>query len=232
MTEITIIVCTYDRPAMLAVELESIVASAATVPDAVRIIVVDDASPTDDAKWIAKRHGVEYLRRSENGGVARTIVSGFEKVDSPYFAIWGDDDFMLPSWFSRHLKRIREGFDVVSGSYWRADGNLHPKRRMILRPVTLGALLRNEVSANDGSLVRTAALNGIPWRPERERAMVMTMWLALASAGKTFSAIAEPTWLYRRHPGQLSYRPSEHFMELRRASIAEYSVPAWVENFG
>ena len=81
------------------------------------------------------------------------------------------------------------------------------------------------MSANDGSLVRRDAVERL--RPERERAMLLTLWLELASAGKSFSTITEPTWLYRRHAGNISTflvsQRDARFYELRRQAIAEYT---------
>lgn len=223
MTDVTIVVATHDRPAYLEVELQSILASAATVKATTRVLVVDDASATMAAREIAKRLGVDYVRLPENVGVARTLLAGFERVDSTYYALWGDDDFFLPNWFALHLERIEQGFDVVSGSYLRTDAELNRTKGIILAPVTLRDLRGGRVSANDGSLVRRAAVDGIAFRPERERAMMMTFWLAMASAGRRFSTITEPTWLYRRHDGNMSRTLSPHDLRLRRQAMAEYA---------
>jgi glycosyltransferase involved in cell wall biosynthesis len=62
---VTIVVATHNRPTMLAVMLNSILASAATVSNPVRIVVVDDASETMEAQAIAKRlcrSGLAVLR--------------------------------------------------------------------------------------------------------------------------------------------------------------------------
>lgn len=227
MTDVTIVVATYDRPAMLEVELHSILASEATVRArgyAARIIVVDDCSPTHAARHVVDRvgAGVEYLRLPDNRGVAGALLAGFERVESRYYALWGDDDFMLPRWFALHLAAIEKGHDVVSGSYWLADAELLPTRPVVLPPATLADLMANRVTANDGSLVRRSALDGISWKPERGRAMVMSMWLALASAGKAFTSIDEPSWLYRRHAGNISRGRDATFQAQRQAAIAEH----------
>jgi hypothetical protein len=50
----------------------------------------------------------------------------------------------------------------------------------------------------------------------------MTFWLALASAGRSFSVVQEPTWLYRRHATNLSSKRSRHDNQLRADALAEY----------
>ena len=222
--DVSIIVATYDRPAMLETELHSILAAAATVRERVQVLVVDDASPTMAAWAICKRLGVDYLRRPENGGVAMTLADGFRESRGAMTSFWGDDDFMLPIWFERHLEAIREA-DVVSSSYWFADAELQPTSRWTLPVGRLEDLLEDRVTVNDGALCRREVIEAVGLRPERERAMMLTLWLALAKAGVRFATVDEPTWLYRRHAGNMSgrlpLRPDEHFVALRREAIAE-----------
>lgn len=224
MTDITIIVATHNRPSLLAVMLDSILASAATVKETTRVLVVDDHSDGLEAKAVAKKAGTDYLRLPENRGVGGALAAGFERVDSPFYALWGDDDAFLPNWFGLHLAKIAEGWDVVAGSYWMADADLKPTRKVILPPATFAELKRGRVRCNDGALVRRDALAGVTFRPERERAMMMTFWLAMAAQGARFTSIIEPTWLYRRHATNLSNHLSAHDASLRRAAIAEYRV--------
>jgi hypothetical protein len=170
---------------------------------------------------------VAYLRQPTNRGVADALAAGWEASDSTFTSFWGDDDYMLPRYLPLHLERAAEGFDVVSGSYYLAGPELEWGQAFTLPPVTFADLLADRVTANDGSLLRRSALDGIGLRPERERAMMLTLWLALAHAGRRFSTIEEPTWLYRRHAanmsGQLPLTPSPRFADLRRQAIADYA---------
>lgn len=221
---VTIVVATHNRPAYLEVMLRSILDAADLVPNPVRVVVVDDASETLDAKAVAKQAGADYLRLPENRGVAGALAAGFEQVDSELYALWGDDDAFLPNWFQLHLAKIAEGFDVVSGSYWMADSDLNPSRKVVLPVATFDDLRNGDVRCNDGSLVRRDSLGDITFRPERERAMMMTFWLAMAAAGRNFAVVEEPTWLYRRHDTNLSNHRSSHDNELRRQALAEYAT--------
>lgn len=224
---IDIIIATYDRTRWLEEAIVSMRASFALQSAPVRIIVVDDASPTTEAEAVAKRHGCDYIRHERNTGVAQTLVTGWEASTAPYTSFWGDDDIMLPNWASANVAKARDGWDVISNSYRLVDAMLEPIATKILPPVTLSDLRMNIVAANDGSLIRREALEGIRWRPERGRAMMLTMWLALATAGRRFTTINDPTWLYRRHDHNLSGgfgQPVDPaFMALRREAIAEYA---------
>lgn len=221
MHDVTVVIATYNRPKMLGVMLQSVLASAARVPNKVRILVVDDASTVPGAEQVAKGLGTDYLRLPENRGVAGALHAGFEKVDTDLYALWGDDDAFLRNWFPLHLEKIAEGFDVVAGSYWKAGPQLQMKRHVILPVATFDDLRVGKVTVNDGALVRTSS--AVPFRPERERAMMMTFWLGMISAGRTFAAIQEPTWLYRRHDGNLSNQRSERDNRLRYEALAEYA---------
>lgn len=223
-TDVTIVVATYNRPEYLLVELHSLLASAAMVPSvSTRIVVVDDASETMAAKAIAKRLGVDYIRHPENRGVGPTLATGFEAVDSPLYALWGDDDYFLPRFLPLHLAKIAEGLDVVAGSYLRTDADLRPRGQPVILPVTTFAdLMRGDVRCNDGALVRRDSIGEIRFRPENKHLMMMTFWLAMAAGGRTFGVVEEPTWLYRRHDSNLSNRPERKEVAKRRAIAAEY----------
>lgn len=223
MTAITIVVATYNRPAMLEVMLGSILASAAKVSNRVRVLVVDDCSTLEGAKAVAKKLGTDYMRLPENRGVAGALYHGFQQVDTEFYALWGDDDAFLPNWFKLHLHKIAEGYDVVAGSFWRTDAELNRKKRAVILPVaTFEDLKRGDVRVNDGALVRTES--AVKFRPERERAMMMTFWLKMAAEGRKFGVVTEPTWLYRRHATNLSNKRSAHDNELRREAMAEYAA--------
>jgi len=217
---ITFVVATHNRPRMLEVELHSILSAAAIIGGA-KIVVVDDCSEDFAARMICQRLGVEYLRLDENVGVYSALVRGFERVETPFYSFWGDDDYMLPRWCDVHLDAISEGYDVVAGSFWKTDANLKPTQLKVLPEARMYDLLEGKVTINDGALVRRDA--AIEFHPERGRAMMLTFWLGMLSQGRKFSTIDEPTWLYRRHTTNMSLQRSERDNELRREAIAEYS---------
>ena len=225
MNDITIVIATYNRPAYLQEMLRSVLEAADRVPNKVKLVVIDDHSDTIETKNVVYDFGldkIDYYRLPENRGVAGALYAGFQHVDTEFYALWGDDDVFLPNWFTLHLAKIAEGFDVVAGSYWRTDANLNRKKRAVILPVaTLDDLMEGHNACNDGALVRTE--RALPFRPDRERAMMMTFWMAMLAAGRTFGVVEKPTWLYRRHTTNLSLHRSEHDNELRRQAIAEYA---------
>lgn len=217
MSDVTIIVATYDRPAWCEVALHSALAAADGF-DA-RILVLDNASPTDYARRLATRYGTDYLRMARNG--PEFMAAAFSRVDSTYAAVLYDDDVMLPRWLPAHLEIMEQGFDVVAGSFHLTDAELRVTGTRILRPATLEDLRAGIVSCNDGSLIRTAVLDGVRWRTDRQPFIWLATWLQLAAKGARFGAVTEPTWLYRQHGGQMIRNLSEHDREQRALVLAE-----------
>jgi SAM-dependent methyltransferase len=192
--EVTIVVTTCNRPEYLY----QCVASMPQVP----VIVIADPQRT---------------------GTSATRMRGLAQVTTPYFAFFDDDDVMLPNWLPTHLAKMREGYDVVSSSYWYTDANLRRTEERILKEPTFADLREGYVTVNDGSLIRRSALEGLTWHPEREDAMMLSMWLDLAKKGARFAMIEEPTWLYRRHEGNKTNVVDERDAAIRAQVLAEYA---------
>jgi glycosyltransferase involved in cell wall biosynthesis len=213
--DLTIIVSTFDRADWLAVSLQSILTSAAFAEITgirTRILVVDDGSPTDAAGRVAERLGVDYIRRPVNDGLkcpSAARVLGLEQVDSPYVAFFDDDDVMLPRWIPLHFAALEAGHDVCSSACWRTDADLVPTRRFVPLPATMGDLLAGRVSVNDGSLLRSEVAQEITWDPGLENVMVYAAWMELMYRGRSFHRLEEPTFLYRRHRGNISDQVGE-----------------------
>lgn len=228
--DVTIIVSTYDRPAWLAVSLNAIKTSAAFArlrSIETRILVVDDASPGEATRDVARALGVDYLRNPVNDGrndpaVARVL--GISAVDSPYFAFFDDDDVMMPRWVRIHVEAMERGVDVCSSAYIRTDGDLVPTRTVVPEVATMGDLLAGRISINTHSLIRTDGARAVPWETEWENVMELQVWLELMFQGCHFDRLTEPTYLHRRHDANMSDRTvrDPRDAELRRLMIERY----------
>ena len=201
--DVGIIVATADRrPDMLRTELESIAV----------------------AMTVAKAHGIRselVIAHDRDGvGVAETLLAGLEGTDARFTTFWGDDDYMLPAYIDAHMAVASEGFDVVAGSMVLANDILERTGERILPVATMADFLDGQVTVNDGAFVR--AESRVLFRPERGRAMMMTFWMDMLAAGRRFGVVTEPTWLYRRHDGQLSASWSEAEWALRDLVVAEH----------
>ena len=85
-SDISVIVCTRNRPAFLR---EALAAIRKTTPRETEVVVVDSASDTDETRLIAEEAGVVYVRAGAGLSVARN--AGIHASGRP-FVIFTDDD--------------------------------------------------------------------------------------------------------------------------------------------
>lgn len=227
-TDVTIVVPTRERPEYLAVALCSILGSAAEAVlhgASTRVLVVDDASPTDSTRKLAASLGVDYHRIEVHDGrnnPASAIATGVGLVDSTFYSVFGDDDVMLPRFINAHLAALAEGYDVCSTAFQRTDADLRPTREVILPEANIGDLLAGKITINDGAMTRTELIRDMIWDPGLEQAIFYPIWLDLLYRKARFTRLAEPTFLYRRHPENVSDHLGNHDAAVRQSIQERY----------
>lgn len=102
--EITTVIPTYRRPRLL----QRAITSAATQEGVnVRVAVFDNCSGDDTGDIVAalaqRYYQVSYHGHSRNLGGAANFEFGVRSVDTPYFSILSDDDYLLPGFYKRAL---------------------------------------------------------------------------------------------------------------------------------
>ena len=221
-TELTVIVPTRERPGLLKETVDSILTSARLASEqlgaTVRVLVVDDASPTDSTRELISAMGaeaaaagsavrVDYERVEVHDGrkdPGAAIALGVSLARSRYLTIFGDDDIMLPRHITVHLRNMRRGADVSAASFYVTDGQLNnrvPKRR---RAAHLGDLLIGRIDINDGAFVRTELIQAVGLDPALLAQMLYPVWATLLIDGRKFTYSRVPTFLYRRHDANIS----------------------------
>ncbi|UOE44336.1 glycosyltransferase family 2 protein [Agromyces larvae] len=101
-TELTVIVCSRERPDMLARSLASIVAA---TPLGAEILVVDSASTGSATLDVAADAGVRAVRSDVSGlSIARNL--GLASTDRPYVLYTDDDCVALDGWTDRILRHF------------------------------------------------------------------------------------------------------------------------------
>jgi GT2 family glycosyltransferase len=113
---ISLVICTRDRPQDLDRCLASL-RSQNRRPD--HVVVVDNASHTDETRQVTERHGVVYVREDRPGlDIARNRGAAISRGD---IVAYTDDDTVLhPSW----LRRIEDAFDAKE--IWAVTGLTFP----------------------------------------------------------------------------------------------------------
>lgn len=221
MTDTTIILTTHDRPQWFEQ------ARASAVAQGCRLIVVDDASEPEYAN--------ADIRFPARVGFARARVAAVAHVDTPFVAFLDDDDVLCDDWLARSLEVMAEGYDVVAASYVDTDAELRRLRTHSLPVPTMRDLMAGYNPVNDFALIRRSVLEGVTWHPERESALMFSLWLDLLAKGARFAVVPD-RWLWQRrlHGRNMSISLGAKDAAWRAEAIAEHSpiVPDWIEAFG
>jgi glycosyltransferase involved in cell wall biosynthesis len=105
--DVTIAVCTRNRPAMLA---DALAAIAAQTPAEVQVLVVDSGSETDETRLVAEAAGVDYVRSVRGLSLARNAALA---ASARPIVVYTDDDCQpLEGWIESLLPHF--GDDTVS----------------------------------------------------------------------------------------------------------------------
>lgn len=100
MPEVSIIITTNSRPALLRRAIESARASARNV----EIVVVDDASSDETAQICGSISGINYVRVERNQGVAGARNVGLIASSGEYVCFLDDDDVRLPGSIDQQVR--------------------------------------------------------------------------------------------------------------------------------
>lgn len=103
-SDVTVIVCTRDRPEMLRGALAAIRDS---TPPEVAVLVVDSASTTTETREVAAAGGVGYVRSGKGLSVARNV--GITTADRPIVIFTDDDCRPTDGWVQKLIDHFDEG---------------------------------------------------------------------------------------------------------------------------
>ena len=143
--QIATIIPTYRRPRLLARAIRSVLCQ--SYPD-FEVHVYDNASgdetPEVVAQFAARDPRVKYHAHPRNIGMMENFAFGISHVETPYFSILSDDDFLLPGFFERAMSDLEDypeamfffGGQLYTNSQgevvaapvevWNAEGLLRP----------------------------------------------------------------------------------------------------------
>jgi glycosyltransferase involved in cell wall biosynthesis len=227
-TDVTVVIPTRNRADLLRTTLRSVqvaVDEARRAGWSTRVLVVDDCSDDDSTAVAAREEGADVVRLEVHDGQndpASAIVRGVAEATSTYITLFGDDDIMLPRYLVAHLEKLAEGYDLCSGSFLRADGALVVQQEVILPEPRLGDLLAGSITVNDGAMVRRELFQAGPWDSTRRQQVIYPVWLTILSSDARTTRLTEPTWIYRRHGGNISMTLDETDARLREAVLEPF----------
>ena len=118
MSPVSIVICTYNRPALLAQAIASCMAQTGLPQGTVEIFVVDnspDGNAAAQIRELAQQAPFPLLYVGEpRSNIARARNAGIAASRSPYIAFLDDDEQASPGWIAGLLATMeRTGADVV-----------------------------------------------------------------------------------------------------------------------
>lgn len=215
--EITAIVPTFNRAAMIGEALEAIMAQKRAVSE---IIVWDDGSkddtPTIMAEIMARHPNRIRYERAENGGKSRALNKALEIARGDYIWICDDDDVALPDATMRLSAPLDAHPEVglVAGKHLRfSTPNDMPGPEEIRKiddagywpDLGSGSILRHTLEDifffQNGTLVRQSCYNQVgPFATDLARSIDYEMTVRLL-ARYPAEVLDEPVFLQRKHDG-------------------------------
>jgi glycosyltransferase involved in cell wall biosynthesis len=204
--KVSICVPTYNRKKYLKETLESIFSQ--TYKD-YEIIVVDDGS-TDGTEDMIKKLGVPITYHwQENGGDAAARNKLIELARGKYISFIDSDDLLFPDAIERLVKVVEaEAEDVIAyGSYIRInqDGYVYGKcKRKLYSGDITKHLFQTIIVHSCGSIFpRKILKDAVAFDTSLNVCSDYDIWLSLSTKYR-FIALPNPTFMRRRHSGNLS----------------------------
>jgi glycosyltransferase involved in cell wall biosynthesis len=237
-SHVTVVVPTYNRAAMLAEAVESVLAQ--TSRD-FRVLIADNAS-TDKTPEVVRAYDderVSYVRRPENVGLFENFQQSLRAVETEYALLLCDDDLLRPEFLEATvdvLDRqprtavVHTAFDVIDDrgeavqravdwTYGLTEDTLETSGRFLAESMRWGCRL-----CQSAALMRTAALPSPPFTQEDMPAIDFGLWLRMA-VDWDVAYVARPLAAYRVHgtaesaglgiPLDAGYRTGVEWIDMR-----------------
>jgi glycosyltransferase involved in cell wall biosynthesis len=239
---LTIFIPCYGASPYLSKTLESI---EQTFPPKVKVVIIDDGSPTSEVLEISKLHGNRYIyiRNNENTGIASTFNQAIKICDTEYISICGSDDFYGNNYYNCFTQIISDESmtDLIIFEVKEVDnlGNCKSSVRYAYKKVISGFLRR-------GMSIKTSLLFGnhlyfpsLVWRHStlskfsfNEEYRCSMDWLLLvqfvmANNAVSYQKNCSPSFYYRRHEENFS---KVFFQgEFKEAILEDKAVFSWIK---
>jgi glycosyltransferase involved in cell wall biosynthesis len=240
---VSVIIPTYNRPALLRAAVRSVLAQTRPVN---QIVVIDDAS--DGARWpsdiAALSPTIEIVRREQNGGVSAARNSGLDRAHGDFLLFLDDDDLIEPRFIEAGLDVLasRPEVDGVFFCYrtvhsgeppdehehqqcliqgetrpWETlalFGTENPAPRTIVERRPISAFLRYLLPIHSG-FVRRAAIGAARFPASLQQGEDTYFWISLAAAGRRFVLDDHAYAVVRRHAGNTTRSRARYIAEIQ-----------------
>ncbi len=170
---ITTVILTYRRPTLL----QRAIASAVDQQGVEACVCVFDNCSDDDTAEVVKRMAqehpqVRYHCHSHNLGAAANFDFGMRSVDTAFFSILSDDDYLLPGFYQRALASLAEHPEAMfwagttlsvdeQGTIWDARVDRWPREGVFNPPDGLMAMMHGMAPVWTGIVFRREVLDQV-----------------------------------------------------------------------
>jgi glycosyltransferase involved in cell wall biosynthesis len=229
---ITTVIPTYRRPQLLQRAVKSALEQKGV---SVSVRVFDNASGDETADVIA-RLAVDYPRlhyhcHESNLGAAANFEFGLRSVDTPFFSILSDDDYLLPGFYKQALNDLEQNPAAMfwagltlnvdeQGVIWDARIDRWPRDGLFAPPEGLMAMMHGLAPTWTGIVFRREILDHVGF-PDKET-------LGPADLDFSLKAASAHSFVLRKHPSAVFTLNSESFSATQPLSCF---WPGWQKMF-
>lgn len=168
---VTALIPTFRRPSLLRRAIASVVEQRAV---AACVSVFDncsgDETPDVVAEFAERYPNIRYLQRPENIGGLANMVAAVTSVDTPYFSLLSDDDYLLPDAYARAVASLERNPDAMfwagvtievdtEGRVWNARLRDWPREGLYCPPEGALAMTHGRAPTWTGVIFRREVLD-------------------------------------------------------------------------
>lgn len=229
---VSVVICTYQRRAMLAQTLDSVRAQSWPV----EIIVVSDGCTDGTNAWLQSQPDVRAICLERNRGKSTALAVGIAAASGELVLVLDDDDLLLPGAvqvLASSLLQDPDRIGVFGDAVLFRDHDVHSYRPALRSPgATMRRAVLSQVPGLTGALmVRTDTLRMAgDFDTRLARGEDMDMFLRLSRLG-TLSAVPLPTFLCRVHDGLRAGRWRKTDAQAYEAETLDCIRPVFMERW-
>ena len=170
---VTTLIPTYRRPKLLCRAIASALEQGG---DEVSVRVFDNASGDETSvvagEMAARDPRLVYHRHDRNIGAIAHFEFGLRRVDTPYFSLLSDDDYLLPGFYQRALAELEAAPEAMfwagmtltadeAGKIWYARVDQWAREGLFAPPAGLMAMMHGMSPVWTGVVFRRSILDAI-----------------------------------------------------------------------
>jgi glycosyltransferase involved in cell wall biosynthesis len=237
-----VVIPCYGKSPYLEKAISSVIAS---VSPSTKITILDDCSPTQDVELVTAKFQarVEYIRNSENLGLAANFLKAFSISNAVFTVVMGSDDLMLPKYEEEIFAAVQKfpSVDVVQSKVSiinegdqatlplvdriksAIQGNLRDDC-LVENDLLLKKLLIGDFMYFPAIAWRTSVILEKDWDLRYKIAVDLDLLFKTISSDGKFLFTSSLNFCYRRHSGSVSSILAKEDIRLREELAVHWKV--------